>query len=65
MVHVDLSYFVKRFYDIGLNRNELSSTDKEFFNSLDLFQRNELLNSLNKGIDDRSNFLKRTANDCI
>lgn len=53
MVHADFLEELKtRFYQYGLGTVPMSQEDAKIFQSLDQWQRLEVLNSMKKGADD-------------
>ena len=52
MVHVDLETLKNRYYNIGNGKTMLTTSDVEQLKALDAWQRNEVLEQHQAGVDD-------------
>lgn len=52
MVHIDLDNLKQHFYNIGSGLAPFSTKDREVLNSLDQWQRKEVVDAMNKGTEE-------------
>lgn len=52
MIHVDMNNLIKVWYDMAKNNKSISVDKKVLFDTLDSWQRQELKNAYEQGVND-------------